>query len=85
MSGLEVVTDGGDPAGRVRLVTRSLLMWSPILIAELAQSFVIGVQVVPGVVSLVALVIMAVGTILSLLTPSRGPHDWMTGTWVVPR
>ena len=53
MSGLEVVTAGGEPAGRVRLVTRSLLMWSPILIAGLAQSFAIGMQLVPGVVSLV--------------------------------
>jgi hypothetical protein len=85
MSGLTVVTGDGTPAGRVRLVTRSLLMWSPILIAGLAQSSVLGMQRLPGVVSLAAIVIMAGGAILTLRTPSRGPHDRMTGTWVVPR
>jgi eukaryotic-like serine/threonine-protein kinase len=85
MSGLEVVTASGDPAGRGRLVARSLLMWSPILVADLAQRLTLGVQVVPGVVSLAAIVIMTIGAILTLRTPSRGPHDRLTGTWVVPR
>ena len=85
MSGLEVVTDDGDPAGRVRLVIRSLLMWSPILIAMLAQSLVIGVQLGPGIVSLAAIATMAGGAFLTLWTPSRGPHDRLAGTWVVPR
>jgi hypothetical protein len=85
MAGLEVVTGDGERAGRVRLAIRSLLMWSPILVAGLAQTFVIGLQLVPGVTSLVAILIMAAGVILSLSTPSRGLHDRMTGTWVVPR
>jgi hypothetical protein len=85
MAGLDVVTVDGEPAGRARLVIRSVLMWSPILIAGLVQLFTIGVQLVPGVASLAAMVTMAVGAILSLLTPSRGLHDRLTGAWVVPR
>ena len=60
-------------------------MWSPILIAGLIQSSEIGVQLLPGVVSLAAVATMAGGATLSLLTPARGPHDRMTGVWVVPR
>jgi hypothetical protein len=85
MSGLEVVTGDGEPAGRVRLLTRSLLIWSPIVLAHYAQAFAIGVQPVPGAVSLVAVAIVAAGAILAVRTPSRGLHDRITGTWVVPR
>jgi len=85
MSGLTVVTGDGAPAGRVRLAIRSALMWSPILTADVVQRFALGIQLVPGVVSLAAIAIMAAGAILTLATPSRGPHDRMTGTWVVPR
>jgi hypothetical protein len=28
---------------------------------------------------------LAVGAALTIARPSRGPHDWLLGTWVVPR
>jgi len=85
MAGLEVVTADGRPAGRARLAMRSCLMWAPILIAGLTQSYMVGMQPVPGVASAAAVTIMAAGTILTLRTPVRGPHDRLTGAWVVPR
>jgi uncharacterized RDD family membrane protein YckC len=85
MAGLELVTADGMPARRARLVSRSLLIWSPILIARLMQSTEIGVQQLPGVVSLAAVTLMAAGAILALRTPGRGLHDRMAGVWIVPR
>ena len=26
-----------------------------------------------------------IGGILTVVRPDRGPHDWLLGTWVVPR
>ena len=85
MAGLRLVTADGMLATRARLVVRSLLLWSPILIAGLIQSSELGVQFLPGVMSLAAVATMAGGAILSLLAPARGPHDRLTGVWVVPR
>ena len=28
---------------------------------------------------------MAIGALLTIARPARGPHDWLLGTWVVPR
>ena len=28
---------------------------------------------------------LGLGAIITIARPSRGPHDWLLGTWVVPR
>ena len=28
---------------------------------------------------------LAIGAIFTTVRPNRGPHDWLLGTWVVPR
>ena len=28
---------------------------------------------------------LGIGTIFTIVRPERGPHDWLFGTWVVPR
>jgi len=88
--GLAVVTRSGREITRARSLLRVLLAWSPAIVwfawlgvspverlreAETSPLLAVGVTV--G--------ILAAGAIWTLARPTRGPHDMVAGTWVVPR
>jgi hypothetical protein len=39
----------------------------------------------PMVGTLLTLGALGVGALLTIVRLNRGPHDWLLGTWVVPR
>jgi hypothetical protein len=85
-----VVRRDGREIGRARSVLRFLVAWSP----ALAWIACVGVpmfgepRVSPDVAFIVgslAFLLMAAGAAWTIVSPGRGPHDRMAGTWVVPR
>jgi hypothetical protein len=89
--GLAIVSHTGEEIGRGRAALRVLVAWAPALVwlAYLAvspkiQGFV-PVPVSPIFAIGLALGVMAVGAAWTIARRTRGPHDWIVGTWVVPR
>jgi hypothetical protein len=39
----------------------------------------------PTLGALVTLAVLGIGAVFAIARPERGPHDWLLGTWVVPR
>jgi hypothetical protein len=85
-----VVRRDAREIGRIRSVVRFLIAWSP----ALAWIACVGVPMfgeprvspdVAVVVGGVAFLLMAAGAGWTIAVPGRGPHDRITGTWVVPR
>jgi hypothetical protein len=88
--GLAPVTRSGEEITRVRSVMRTLVAGAPAIawLAYLAvspkvQGFV-PTPPSPITAVLVALTVLAIGYAWTVLR-TRGPHDLLTGTWVVPR
>jgi eukaryotic-like serine/threonine-protein kinase len=91
MLGHAVVTRQGTEIGRLLSFTRVLVAWAPavawlLYLASLpkVQGFV-PVPPNPFVGIVVTLVTLAAGACLTIMRPARGPHDWLLGTWMVPR
>jgi hypothetical protein len=91
MLGHAVVTRQGAEIGRLLSLTRVLVAWAPavawlLYLASLpkVQGFV-PVPPNPFIGIVVTLVTLAAGACLTIMRPARGPHDWLLGTWVVPR
>lgn len=89
--GLAVVTRDGTEIGRLRSLARVLIAWSPAIVwlAYLWSSPKIQVWV-PNPQSplswmFVTLALLAAGAASTIVYPARGPHDWLSRTWVVPR
>jgi hypothetical protein len=89
---LAVVDRTGGPARRGRLLGRSALVWGAMLagwFCVLLMSEVIGSSVfgrnVPFVFFGLALLGFLIGVPWTILRPTAGPHDRLTGTRVVPR
>jgi hypothetical protein len=85
-----VVRRDGREIGRARSVIRFLIAWSPALvwIACVGVPMVGTPHVSPDtalVVAAVAFLMMAAGAVWTIANPARGPHDRLTGTWVVAR
>jgi hypothetical protein len=85
-----VVGRDGREIGRVRSGVRFLIAWSPALawIACVGAPMMGEPRVSPQSAVLVgslAFLVMAAGVAWTIATPSRGPHDRVAGTWVVPR
>ena len=85
-----VVRRDGREIGRARSAIRLLVAWSP----GLAWIACVGVpmfgepRVSPDVALIVgslAFLLMAAGAAWTIAVPGRGPHDRISGTWVVPR
>jgi uncharacterized RDD family membrane protein YckC len=77
--GIAVVTRGGDEASRLRAAARAFVAWSWLLVGLAAQF--------QGLAS-VALLAVLIGMVAVARAgdhPDRGPHDHVTGTWLVPR
>ena len=91
MLGLAVVTGTGVEVGRARSLMRALVVWLPAVawLIYLGLSPQIGGWVPtpahPVASTALALGMLALGATLTIARPRRGPHDWVTGTWVVPR
>ncbi len=93
-----VVGSDGSPVSRRRAFLRSLIGWSPMIILGLLPSIwnralvldplapdkIIGLTI-PLWPSLFLLGIAFAGAVWSVVTPERGPHDRIAGTYLVPR
>lgn len=86
-----VVTRDGNEIGRLRSVLRAAVAWLPALawLGYLAASpKVQGFVPAPSAPLLgigLMLTPLVIGVIWTLARPARGPHDWVMGTWVIPR
>ena len=93
MMGVATVTRDGRKASRLRLLGRTLLVWSPCA-AGAALSLALWTVWLPGIgisgpVILWALVILGAmilaNAVWAVWKPARGLPDLATGTWLVPR
>jgi hypothetical protein len=89
--GNAVITGDGREIDQRLSMSRALIAWAPAIAwfvylaaSPKVQGFVptppnplLGLAVTLGA--------LAVGAALTIARPSRGPHDWLLGTWVVPR
>jgi hypothetical protein len=88
--GLAVVGRDGREIGRGRSILRVVLAWLPVRVwaawlgpAPIERSLALPFS--PLVPAAMALCVLAAGALWAIARPSRGPHDWLAGTWVVPR
>jgi hypothetical protein len=89
--GMAVVTRDGMEISRMRSLARTTVAWSPaiawlfyLLTTPKLQGWVpSGPLQVP--LAVIALGVVGLGAIWSIVSPIRGPHDRIVGTWVVPR
>jgi eukaryotic-like serine/threonine-protein kinase len=82
--GLELVTADGRSASRLRVLVRTAITWSPILIVPLAMRFV--ARIPPDLDGQPWWMLgMIAGAIVIATSPTRGVQDRLAGTWVVPR
>ena len=77
--GFAVVDAKSQPAGRVRLLVRWLIAWTPFFLV-----LPFGMQGDVGW-ALLLLVPWIIGLAVAVLHPSRGLHDQLSGCWLVPR
>jgi hypothetical protein len=85
-----VVTRDGREIGRARSAIRFLIAWSPVLvwIAFVGVPMFGEPRVSPDtafVVGSLVFLFMSAGVAWTIANPTRGPHDRIAGTWVVPR
>jgi uncharacterized RDD family membrane protein YckC len=86
---LDVVTKDGEPAGRLRILLRNIVTWSPVG-APIVMYFAI-VVAPPGRAGLavagagvLVLIALAIGVWIAIRTPERGIADRVAGTYLVP-
>jgi eukaryotic-like serine/threonine-protein kinase len=91
MLGHAVVTRRGTEIGRAISLARVLVAWAPTIAWLLylasspkVQGFV-PTPPNPTLGALVTLAALGIGAIYTIARPERGPHDWLLGTFVVPR
>jgi PAS domain S-box-containing protein len=91
MLGHAVVTRRGNEIGRLLSLGRVLVAWAPAIAWLLylasspkVQGFV-PMPPNPMLGTLLTLAALAIGVVVTIVRPERGPHDWLLGTWVVPR
>ncbi len=86
--GFEIVTADGRLAPRWRVLARTAIAWSPILVPLLATGVIEGVGAhLPDMIPVfaVALAVQCAGAIVAIAQPARGLQDRLAGTWIVPR
>jgi serine/threonine protein kinase len=91
MLGHAVVTRNGTEINRIVSLGRVVVAWAPAIAWLLylasspkVQGFV-PTPSSPMLGTFLTLAALGVGAILTIVRPERGPHDWLLGTWVVPR
>jgi len=89
MLGLAVVRQDGTPASGFRMLWRSFIAWSPVLLmGPLAALIIPSAGLSPGERAFLYLsyaILTAALTICAALLPQRGLHDRIAGTCLVPR
>ncbi len=89
LAGLAVVCRDSRPAERWRCAWRALVLWGPF--AGLLAASHEAMKYAPRYEYLAwglwggAQVILLLFLMLALIFPSRSVHDWLAGTWVVPK
>jgi hypothetical protein len=84
LMGLELVTADGRPASRLRVLARTAITWSPVLLVPLVMRFV--TRMLPDLDGQPWWMLgMIAGAIVIAIWPTRGVQDRLAGTWVVPR
>jgi hypothetical protein len=89
--GLAAVTRSGKEIGRLRSLVRTLVAGSPAIVWLAYLAFSPKVQGFvptppnPITGTLITVAILAAGHAWTTVGRTRGPHDLLTGTWVVPR
>ena len=86
---VDLMTAAGEPASRIRLLVRNLVIWSivftPIPAVLLAPDISIAAVATTLVVTAAVYAVAWVATVwLCMLTPSRGLAERISGTWLVP-
>jgi hypothetical protein len=85
--GLAVVTKDGKEVRRWRSVVRAFVAWSPgiawLVLLPLSGGLLGPDQ--PTRVAVAFLSLLVFGAIWALAVPTRGFHDRLVGTWIVPR
>jgi serine/threonine protein kinase len=91
MLGHAVVTRNGHEIGRMLSLGRVLVAWAPAIAWLLylasspkVQGFVPNPPN-PLLGTFLTLAALGIGVVFTIVRPERGPHDWLFGTWVVPR
>lgn len=89
---IAVVKEDGTDASRLRMLWRSLIAWSPILLTPVLLMFLTRFMQKAGLQSLVQgiglsfmLVLFVALGVAVLATRGRGLHDRLARTWLVPR
>jgi len=90
MIGLAVVTRDGNQISRGRSIARTLIAWAPILawLVLVPNRTVMGfgpASPLPVLAISLAFGAMIGGVVWTIAATSRGLHDRIAGTWVVPR
>jgi hypothetical protein len=83
-TGVTFVRRDGARASRLRVFGRSLIAWSPLLVAL----FVFGLLAVPLsklAAAVLAALFICIPAVISIVLPNRGLADRLAGTWPVPR
>ena len=82
--GLELVTADGRQASRWRVLVRTAVTWSPILLVPILMPF--AERALPHLAGTPWWTLgMLAGAVAIVVTPSRGVQDRIARTWVVPR
>jgi hypothetical protein len=91
MLGHAVVGGDGREIGRFLSLARVVVAWAPAIAWLLylasspkVQGFV-PTPPNPTLGAFVTLAALGIGAVFTIARPERGPHDWLLGTWVVPR
>ncbi len=91
LQGLAVVSRSGIEIARWRSFVRTLVAWSPsiawiafLITSPRIQGFVPAPSA-PILAMSLALGAQVIGALGTIARPVRGVHDWIAGTWVVPR
>jgi hypothetical protein len=89
LNDLAVIQKTGRPARRWRVALRSILAWIPAVSAGVAACIALYAPPlefrIALLVSFAALLVAIIGAVWSVLRPERGPHDYLTGTWLAVR
>jgi hypothetical protein len=91
MLGHAVVRRDGTEIGRMLSVARVLVAWTPAIAWLLYLASMPKVQGFvptppnPLLGTVLTLGALAIGATFTIVRPSQSPHDWLLGTWVVPR
>jgi len=78
---LEMVLDEGGMIGEGILPGID----EPVALVGIAEKGFVPTPPSPMLGAVVTLAALGIGAILTIARPERGPHDWLLGTWVVPR